>query len=33
METLSIKCDVTLFDKVGEWSLSEKEIEVFTGLT
>ena len=33
MESLSIKCDATLFDKVGECSLSKKEIEVFTGLT
>lgn len=33
METLSIKCDSTLFDKIGEFSLSEKQVEVFTGLS
>ena len=33
MKTLFIKCNATLFDKIGECSLLEKEIEVFTGLT
>jgi hypothetical protein len=33
METLSIKCDSTLLDKVGEFTLSEKQVDVFTGLT
>ncbi|XP_036143574.1 uncharacterized protein LOC118645866 isoform X2 [Monomorium pharaonis] len=33
METLSIKCDSTLFNKVGEFNLSEKQLDVFTGLT
>ncbi|XP_025267723.1 uncharacterized protein LOC112639073 [Camponotus floridanus] len=32
METLSIKCDSTLLDKVGEHSISEEQLEVFTGL-
>lgn len=32
MDTLSIRCDSSLFDKVGEYSLSEKQLEVFTGL-
>ncbi|XP_025265235.1 uncharacterized protein LOC112638210 [Camponotus floridanus] len=32
METLSIKCDSTLLDKVGEYSISEEQLEVFTGL-
>ena len=32
METLSIRCDSSLFDKLGEYSLSEKQLEVFTGL-
>ena len=32
METLSIKSDSSLFDKVGEFSLSEKQIKIFTGL-
>lgn len=32
METLSISCDSTLFDKVGEYSISEKQLKVFTGL-
>ena len=32
METLSIKSDSSLFDKVGEFSLSEKQINIFTGL-
>lgn len=33
MNTLSIKCDSTLLDKIGEFSISEKQIHVFTGLT
>lgn len=33
METLSIKCDSTLFDKVGDFSLSDKQVKIFTGLT
>ncbi|XP_011873641.1 PREDICTED: uncharacterized protein LOC105565230, partial [Vollenhovia emeryi] len=33
METLSIKCYSTLFDNIGDFSLSEKQLEVFTGLT
>ena len=32
METLSIKSDSSLFDKVGEFSLSDKQIKIFTGL-
>ena len=32
METFSIRCDSSLFDKAGEYSLSEKQLEVFTGL-
>ena len=32
METLSVKCDSSLFDKVGEYSLSGKQLQVFTGL-
>lgn len=33
METLSIKCDSTLFDKIGKFSLPEEQIKVFTGLS
>ena len=33
METLSIKCDSTLLDKIGEFSLSEKQIKIFTVLS
>ena len=33
METLSINCDSTLLDKIGEFSLSEKQIQIFTGLS
>ena len=33
MDTLSIKCDSTLLDKIGEFSLSEKQIKIFTGLS
>lgn len=33
METLSIKCDSTLFDKIGDFSLSDKQVKIFTGLT
>ena len=33
METLSIKCDSTLLDKIGEFSLSEKQVKVFSGLS
>ena len=33
MENLSIKCDSTLLNKIGEFSLSEKQIKVFTGLS
>ncbi|GAB1860468.1 SWIM-type domain-containing protein [Camponotus japonicus] len=32
IETLSIKCDSTLLDKVSEYSISEEQLEVFTGL-
>lgn len=32
MGTLSIRCDSTLHDKVGEYSISEKQLKVFTGL-
>lgn len=32
METLSIKCDSTLLDKMGEYSISEEQLEVFTEL-
>ena len=31
VETLSIKSDSSLFDKVGEFRLSEKQIQIFTG--
>ena len=33
METLSIKCNSTLLEKIGEFSLSEKQIKIFTGLS
>ena len=33
METLSTKCDSTLLDKIGEFSPSEKQIQIFTGLS
>ena len=33
METLSIKCDLTLLEKIGEFSLSEKQMKTFTGLS
>jgi len=33
METLTVKCDFTLFDQVGESSLSEKQLLILTGLT
>lgn len=33
MESLSIKCDSTLYDEIGEFSLSEKQLLIFTGLT
>lgn len=33
METLSIKCDSTLLGKIDEFSLSEKQVQVFTGLS
>jgi len=33
MGTLSIKCDSTLLDKVGEFTLSKQQLDVFTGLT
>ena len=33
METLSIKCDSTLLDKIEEFSLSEKQIKILTGLS
>ena len=33
METLSIKCDSTLLKKIGEFSLSEKQVQVFTCLS
>jgi len=32
METLSIRCNSSLLDKVGEYSISENQLEVFTGL-
>lgn len=32
METLSIRCDSTLLDKIGEYSISEKQLIVLTGL-
>jgi len=32
METLSIRCDSSLLDKVGEYSISENQLEVFTRL-
>lgn len=32
MGTLSVRCDSTLLDKVGEYTLSEKQLKVFTGL-
>ena len=32
MKTLSVRCDSSLFDKVGEYSLSEKQLQVFPGL-
>jgi len=33
MESLSIKCDSNLYDKIGDYNLSEKQLLVFTGLT
>ncbi|KYN10894.1 hypothetical protein ALC57_16958 [Trachymyrmex cornetzi] len=33
MESLSIKCDSSLYDNIGDYSLSEKQLVVFTGLT
>lgn len=33
MESLSIKCDSTLYDKIGDFSISEKQLLIFTGLT
>ena len=33
IETLTIKCDSALLDKIGEFSLSEKQIENCTGLS
>ncbi|GAB1860851.1 THAP domain-containing protein 9 [Camponotus japonicus] len=33
MKNLSIKCDSTLYDKIGDFSLSEKQLFTFTGLT
>ena len=33
METLLIKCDSTLIGKIGEFSLSEKQIKIFTKLS
>lgn len=33
MKTLTIKCDSTLYDKIGEFSISEQQIKVFTGLS
>ena len=32
METLSMRCDSSLFVKIGEYSLPEKDLKVFTGL-
>ena len=32
METLCIRSNLSLFDKVGEYYLSEKQLDVFTGL-
>ena len=33
IENVSIKCDSTLLDKIGEFSISEKQIKVITGLS
>ena len=33
MQTLFIKCDCRLLHKIGEFSLSEKQIKNFTGLS
>lgn len=33
MQTLTIKCDSTIYDKIGEFSISEKQVQVFTGLS
>lgn len=33
MKNLSIKCDSTLYDKIEDFSLSEKQLLIFTGLT
>jgi len=33
MESFSIKCDSSLYDKIGDYSLSEKQLLVFTSLT
>lgn len=32
MESLAIKCDSTLYDKLGDYSLSENQLRIFTGL-
>lgn len=33
MENILIKCDSTLYDKIRDFSLSEKQLFIFTGLT
>ena len=33
MKTLSIKCHSTLLDRIGEFTLSKKQIKIFTGLS
>ena len=33
LEGLTIECDITILDKVGDFSLSEEKIHLFTGLT
>ena len=33
LEGLTIECDITILDKVGDFSLSKEKIHVFTGLT
>ena len=33
LESLTIECDTTILDKVGDFSLSKEKIHLFTGLT
>ena len=33
LEGLTIECDTTILDKVGDFSLSEKKLNLFAGLT